>query len=143
MSSLNKVQLIGRLGQDPKISYTTNGTAVANVSLATDESYKGQDGQKVTRTEWHKVVLWGKPAEFAGKYLAKGRLVYIEGKNQTRKWQDQNGNDRYTTEVKAHVVQALEKKDDSQYQKDAPVQQEEREGAKTGSPMDEMDDAPF
>ncbi len=97
---VNKVILIGNLGQDPETRYTPNGTAVVNVSLATDESYKDKNTQQmVEKTEWHRVVMFGKIAEIAGQYLAKGSKVYIEGKLQTRKWQDQSGQDRYTTEV--------------------------------------------
>jgi len=97
---VNKVILIGNLGQDPDTRYTPNGNAVVNLSLATDESYKDrQTGQLVPRTEWHRVVLFGKVAEVAGQYLRKGSKVYIEGRLQTRKWQGQDGQDRYTTEI--------------------------------------------
>ncbi|EMP53976.1 single-stranded DNA-binding protein [Marinobacter santoriniensis NKSG1] len=97
---VNKVILIGNLGQDPDTRYTPNGNAVVNLNLATDESYKDrQTGQLVPKTEWHRVVLFGKVAEVAGQYLRKGSKVYIEGKLQTRKWQGQDGQDRYTTEV--------------------------------------------
>ena len=112
--SLNKVMLIGRLGRDPEIRYTQSGQAVANFSIATDETYMGKDGQKVEKTEWHKIVVWGKQAEFCGNYLSKGRLIYVEGKIETRKWQDQNGQDRYSTEIKAVTIQALDKKPDGQ-----------------------------
>ena len=97
--SLNRVILIGRLGRDPEIRYTQNGQAVATLNMATDESYTGQDGQKIEKAEWHRVVVWGKQAEFCGNYLGKGRLIMIEGSLQTRKWQDQQGQDRYTTEI--------------------------------------------
>lgn len=107
--SMNKVLLIGRIGQDPKLSYTTSGQAVANFSVATDEGYKDRNsGQKVDKTEWHRIVAWRQTAEFVGKYLTKGRLVLVEGKLQTRKWQDQNGQDRYTTEIQASNVQGLD-----------------------------------
>lgn len=106
--SLNKVILIGRLGRDPEMKYTPAGQPVANFSLATDESYKGKDGQKVEKTEWHRIVAWGKQAEFVGNYLAKGRLVYIEGKLETRKWTDKDGAEKYTTEVKADRIQGLD-----------------------------------
>ncbi|WP_372965583.1 single-stranded DNA-binding protein [Marinobacter sp.] len=97
---INKVILIGNLGQDPDTRYTPNGNAVVNLTLATDESYKDrQTGQMVPRTEWHRVVLFGKVAEVAGQYLRKGSKVYIEGRLQTRKWQGQDGQDRYTTEI--------------------------------------------
>ena len=97
---VNKVILIGNLGQDPDTRYTPNGNAVVNLNLATDESYKDrQTGQMVPKTEWHRVVLFGKVAEVAGQYLRKGSKVYIEGKLETRKWQDQSGADRYSTEI--------------------------------------------
>lgn len=104
---LNKVQIIGRLGKDPETKYLPNGTAVTNVSIATTERWKGKDGSKQEKTEWHKVVFWGRIAEIAGEYLAKGSLAYVEGKLETRKWQDQGGNDRYTTEIKAHELKLL------------------------------------
>ncbi|MBN7770598.1 single-stranded DNA-binding protein [Marinobacter daepoensis] len=97
---VNKVILIGNLGQDPDTRYTPNGNAVVNLRIATDESYKDrQTGQLVPRTEWHSVVIFGKVAEVAGQYLRKGSKVYIEGRLQTRKWQGQDGQDRYTTEI--------------------------------------------
>jgi len=97
---VNKVILIGNLGQDPDTRYTPNGNAVVNLTLATDESYKDrQTGQLVPKTEWHRVVMFGKIAEVAGQYLRKGSKVYIEGKLQTRKWQNKEGQDVYTTEV--------------------------------------------
>ncbi|QSX32465.1 single-stranded DNA-binding protein [Shewanella avicenniae] len=96
---INKVILVGNLGRDPEVKYTSNGNAVTNITLATSETWKDQHGQQQERTEWHRVVFFGKLAEIAGEYLRKGSQVYIEGKLQTRKWQDQNGQDRYTTEV--------------------------------------------
>lgn len=97
---VNKVILIGNLGQDPDTRYTPNGNAVVNLNLATDESYKDrQTGQLVPKTEWHRIVMFGKIAEVAGQYLRKGSKVYIEGKLQTRKWQNKEGQDVYTTEV--------------------------------------------
>ncbi len=107
---MNKVILIGRLGQDPKTANTQTGTIIVNFSLATDESFTGRDGNKVDKTEWHRVVAFGKQAEFCSNYLSKGRLVLIEGKIQTRKWQDQQGQDRWTTEVVANRIQALDPK---------------------------------
>ena len=107
---MNKVILIGRLGQDPKVANTQTDTTIVNFSLATDESFTGQDGNKVEKTEWHRVVAFGKQAEFCSNYLSKGRLVLVEGSLQTRKWQDQEGSDRYTTEVKAQRIQALDPK---------------------------------
>jgi single-strand DNA-binding protein len=102
--------LIGRLGKDPEIRYAANGTPIANLRLATDESYVDRDGNKVDRAEWHTVVVFQRQAENCKTYLAKGSLVYVEGSLQTRKWQDQNGQDRYTTEIKAQRVQFLDRK---------------------------------
>lgn len=99
--SVNKVILVGRLGQDPEVRFTQGGTAVANLRIATDETWKDQSGERQQRTEWHTVVLWRRLAEICGQYLSKGRLVYIEGKLQTRSWQDREGNKRYSTEVQA------------------------------------------
>jgi single-strand DNA-binding protein len=107
---MNKAILIGRLGQDPKTANTQTGTTIVNFSLATDESYTGQDGNKIEKTEWHRVVAFGKQAEFCSNYLSKDRLVLVEGSLQTRKWQDQEGLVRYTTEVKALRIQALDPK---------------------------------
>lgn len=107
MASLNKVLLIGNLGRDPEVRYMTNGEAVANFSIATTESWKGKDGQKQERTEWHSIVMYRKLAEIAAQYLKKGSAVYIEGKLQTRKWQDKDGKDRYTTEIIADELKML------------------------------------
>lgn len=105
--SLNKVILVGHLGQDPKISYTQSGQPVANLRMATSERFKDKQGQWTERTEWHSVVAWGKDAEFCSNYLGKGALIMIEGRLQTRKWQDKDNQDRYSTEVVANRVQAL------------------------------------
>lgn len=110
MASLNKVMIIGRLGRDPELRYTQSGMAVANFNVATDESYTDKDGNRIERTEWHKVTTFQRQAENCAKFLAKGSLVYIEGSLQTRKWQDQQGQDRYTTEIKAERVRFLESK---------------------------------
>ena len=96
---VNKVILVGNLGNDPEIRYTPDGRAIANLSIATSESWKDKSGQPQERTEWHRVVIFGKLAEIAGEYLRKGSQVYLEGKLQTRKWQDQQGQDKYTTEI--------------------------------------------
>ena len=111
-STLNKVILIGRLGQDPKLAHTTSGHPVATFSLATDESYKDKDGTKVDRAEWHRVVVWGKQSEFVTTYLTKGRQVLVEGKLQTREWTDKSQVKRYTTEIIAQRVNALDSKRD-------------------------------
>jgi single-strand DNA-binding protein len=104
---INKVLLIGNLGADPEIRYTQNGTPVATFSLATTERRKGQDGQVQELTEWHRIVAWQRLAEICGEYLSKGSKVYIEGRLQTRKWKDQSGNDRYTTEIVAREMKML------------------------------------
>lgn len=105
---VNKVILIGNLGQDPEVKYMPSGDAVANVSLATTESWKDkQTGEQVEKTEWHRLVFFKRLAEIAGEYLRKGSQVYIEGNLQTRKWQDKSGNDRYTTEIRVREMQML------------------------------------
>ena len=104
---INKVILIGNLGKDPEIRYTQSGAAVVNFSIATTERWKGQDGQQQEQTEWHNIVAWKRLAEICSEYLNKGSKVYIEGKLQTRKWQDKDGNDRYTTEIVARDMQML------------------------------------
>ncbi|MDX2427457.1 MAG: single-stranded DNA-binding protein [Xanthomonadales bacterium] len=105
---VNKVILVGNLGKDPEIKYTASGAAIANLTLATSESWNDkQSGEKVEKTEWHRVVAFQRLAEIMGEYLRKGSQVYIEGKLQTRKWQDQNGQDRWTTEVVANEMQML------------------------------------
>lgn len=105
---INKVILVGNLGQDPEVRYTANGGAVANLTIATSESWTDkQSGQKNEKTEWHRVVMFNRLGEIAGEYLKKGSQVYIEGKLQTRKWQDKAGQDRYTTEVVASEMQML------------------------------------
>jgi len=106
--SVNKVILVGRLGRDPETRYTSGGQAVANFTLATDETYKDRAGERQKRTEWHRIVLWGKLAEIAQQYLKKGMLVYIEGRIQTRQWEDKrDGQKRNTTEIVANVMRML------------------------------------
>lgn len=105
---VNKVILVGNLGKDPDMKYTASGAAIANITIATSESWNDkQTGEKQEKTEWHRVVFFRRLAEIAGEYLRKGSQVYIEGKLQTRKWQDQNGQDRYTTEIVANEMQML------------------------------------
>lgn len=105
---INKVILVGNLGKDPETRYMPNGNAVTNVTLATSVAWKDQSGQMQEKTEWHRVVFFNRLAEIAGEYLKKGSKVYIEGRLQTRKWQDQSGNDRYTTEIVANEMQMLD-----------------------------------
>ena len=109
MSGVNKVILIGNLGKDPEVRYLDNGVAVANISLATSESYKNKEGERITQTEWHDVVLWRGLAEVAEKFLKKGSSVYIEGKLRTNKWVDKDENNRYKTEVLADKLTMLGK----------------------------------
>ena len=105
---VNKVILVGNLGKDPEVRYMPNGNAVANITLATSESWKDkQTGEQQEKTEWHRIVMFRRLGEIAGEYLKKGSQVYIEGKLQTRKWQDNSGNDRYTTEIVANEMQML------------------------------------
>lgn len=105
---VNKVILVGNLGQDPEIKYMPSGQAVCNISIATTESWNDKtSGEKVEKTEWHRIVFFRKLAEIAGEYLRKGSQVYVEGRLQTRKWQDQSGADRYTTEIVANEMQML------------------------------------
>jgi single-strand DNA-binding protein len=99
VSSVNKVILVGRLGKDPDVRYTPSGDAVADLSLATSEKFKGKEGDYTEKTEWHKCIVWRNTAEFAKQYLKKGQLLYVEGKLQTRKWQDKNGTNHYSTEI--------------------------------------------
>ena len=107
MASVNKVILIGNLGADPEVRYLPSGEAVTNIRLATSETWKDKSGEKQERTEWHRVVFFGKLAEIAGEYLKKGSQVYVEGSLRTRKWQDKDGQDRYTTEIIAERMQML------------------------------------
>ncbi|MDR0806587.1 MAG: single-stranded DNA-binding protein [Enterobacteriaceae bacterium] len=163
---INKVILVGNLGQDPEVRYMPNGGAVANITIATSESWRDkQTGEQKERTEWHRVVIFGKLAEIAGEYLRKGSQVYIEGQLQTRKWQDQSGQDRYTTEVVVNiggVMQMLGGRQNSgdnqpaqqsswgqpqqpqaQASRPAPQQQSSAPAPQSEPPMDFDDDIPF
>ncbi len=152
---INKVILIGNLGNDPEVRYMPDGGAVANITVATSEQWKDkQSGERQERTEWHRVVLFRRLGEIAGEYLKKGSKVYIEGKLQTRKWQDQNGNDRYTTEIVANELQMLDSRGSgggSGFSQQPPAQSQAG-GAKPGNPSaasssgpvdDFDDDIPF
>jgi single-strand DNA-binding protein len=112
--SVNKVILVGNLGKDPELRYTPSGTAVATFSLATTERYKDRDGNRQEKTEWHNIVAWRQLAEICGKFLHKGKQVYIEGKIQTRSYDDRDGNKRYITEIVVDQMQMLGSRDDSQ-----------------------------
>lgn len=105
--SVNKVILVGHVGQDPESRYTPSGTAVVNLSVATNETWRDSEGNDQESTEWHRVVLWGKQAEFAAQYLKKGQLVYVEGRLQTRNWEDKNKVKRYVTETRASTITPL------------------------------------
>jgi single-strand DNA-binding protein len=114
MASLNKVMIIGNLGKDPDIRTTTTGQTVASFSVATSEKFKNKNGEMEERTEWHNVVLWGKQAEVARDYLHKGKSVYVEGRLQTRKWENKEGQTRYSTEVIGDRMQMLSSKKDNE-----------------------------
>lgn len=141
---VNKVILIGNLGKDPEMRYTPNGLAVANITLATSESWKDkQSGENVERTEWHRIVFYQRLAEIVGEYVRKGSKIFVEGRLQTRKWQDKNtGQDRYTTEIIADNMQMLDSKGGSTgespaYEKPAPATEK-------APPIDSFnDDIPF
>lgn len=137
---INKVILIGRLGADPEVRYTPDGTMVVNFRIATDETYKNKQGEKVSKTEWHRIVVFGRLAEICGNYLGKGRLVFIEGKLQTRTWDDKDGNKRSLTEILASNMQMLESKGQGRGQ-DA-VMDEPMPAYGLGEPMPD-DDVPF
>lgn len=132
---LNRVMIIGRLGADPELRYTQGGQAVCSLRIATDESYTDRNGNRVESTEWHRVVAFQRAAENCNQYLSKGSLVYVEGKLATRKWTDQNGQERYTTEIRADRVQFLDRKENGPQK---PAQRKER-----GSEQNNMDDIPF
>jgi len=107
MASVNKVILIGNVGRDPEVRYTPSGTAVANFTLATTENWTNKEGQKESRTEWHRIVAWGRLGEICGEYLSKGKQVYVEGRIRTNEWEDQEGNKRQTKEIVALTMQML------------------------------------
>ncbi len=131
---VNKVILIGNLGADPEVRFTPGGHAVANFRIATSDTWTDKNGQKQERTEWHRIVVWGKPAENCGEYLKKGRQVYVEGRLQTREWTDKENRKNYTTEVVAHTVTFLgPRPDDAQSDAGAPPQ-----GAEPPPPEDDI-----
>ncbi len=145
---VNKVILIGNLGQDPDVRYMPNGNAVANVTLATSESWKDKNtGETQEKTEWHRVVFFRRLAEVVGEYLKKGSKVYVEGRLQTRKWQDNNGQDRYTTEIVADQMQMLDSRGGSAaFEGGRPDQQQSPAPASAPAPAPDQgfdDDIPF
>ncbi len=125
MAGVNKVILIGNLGKDPEVRYLDSGVVVANFSLATTENYKNKEGERVSQTEWHNIVLWRGLAEVAEKWLKKGSSVYIEGKIRNRKWEDKEGNTRYTTEILGDNMTMLGKKEDSSAEKTETTPEQE------------------
>ncbi len=138
---VNKVILVGNLGQDPEVKYMPSGQAVCNISIATTESWNDKNsGEKVEKTEWHRVVFFRRLAEIAGEYLRKGSQVYIEGRLQTRKWQDQSGNDRYTTEIVANDMQMLGGKGSGTAMMSDPPSSSEAEPVAAGTSSDDFDD---
>src|SRR6056300_624501 len=161
MSGINKVILVGNIGAKPEVKYSSNGSAIANLSVATSETWNDKNsGEKQEKTEWHRVSLYGKLAEIAGQYLDKGSKVYVEGRLQTRKWQDQSGQDRYTTEIVVDMGGTMQMLDsrgggDTAYNQDQntadstptrPVQQNNpSQSAPSSQPMDTEfdDDIPF
>ena len=148
MASVNKVIILGNLGKDPEVRYTAGGDAVANMSIATSERWKDKDGQKQERTEWHRVVAFGRTAEIAGEYLEKGSSAYIEGKLQTRKYTDKDGIERYSTEIVVERLQLLGSRNsgnDGQQERPARAEKPANSGtqskSKPGADFD--DDIPF
>ena len=141
MSGVNKVILVGNLGSDPQIRYTPNGTAVANFNIATTERFTNKNGEKESRTEWHRIVAWGRLAEICNEYLKKGKQIYVEGRIQTRQWEDKDGNKQKSTEIIANNMVMLGRAGDAG---DAPPQEfpageETTQEASTG----QEDDLPF
>ena len=155
MASINKVILIGNLGRDPEVRYMPSGDAVANITIATTETWKDKAGEKQEQTEWHRVAMFGKTAEIAGEYLKKGSQVYIEGKLQTRKWTDKEGQERYTTEIRADRMQMLGSRsggsermappdEDAAAPRSAAAPAKKAAGAGKGAGFDDLeDDIPF
>jgi single-strand DNA-binding protein len=144
MASVNLVILIGNLGKDPETRYLPNGDAVCNFSIATTETYKDKNGDKQEKTEWHNITCYRRLGEIAGQYLKKGKPVYIEGKIQTRKWQDKEGNDRYTTEIIADEMKMLGGSDGGQQDRAPAPERQQRPAPPSRRPVDEFeDDIPF
>ena len=137
---LNKVMIIGRLGADPELRYTQSGSPVTTLRVATDESYTDRDGNRMERTEWHRVVVFQRAAENCHQFLHKGSLVYVEGKLSTCKWQDQNRQERYTTEIRADGVQFLDRKEGGPQK---PARSRERGNEHNRGNDTTMDDCPF
>ena len=154
MAGVNKVILVGNLGRDPEVRYTKAGQAVASFSLATSEKWTGKDGKKEEKVEWHRIVAWGKLGEICGEYLSKGKQVYIEGRLQTREWEDNDGNKKQTTEIVANNMTMLGQagggsgsgghKGISSDSSRGPSRSDASQGSSSGGPDDfEDDDIPF
>jgi single-strand DNA-binding protein len=151
MASVNKVILLGNLGADPELRYTNSGTAVANFRIATNERWNDRNGEQQERTEWHNIVAWGKLGEICGKYLKKGRPVFVEGRLQTRSWEDQSGNKRYTTEIVALNMQMIGRASDAAESSSGWEQPRQAEGQAEGQAVPDIpvssstsdDDLPF
>jgi single-strand DNA-binding protein len=151
MGSVNKVILVGNLGRDAELRYTPGGAAVATLNLATTEVWNDKAGQKQEKTEWHRVVVWGKSAETLSEYLTKGKQIYVEGRLQTRQWDDKEGNKRYTTEIRGDRIVLLSSGGGgmgaarSQQQRTAPASSGEQHMEPMGEPINELtdDDIPF
>ena len=143
MASVNKAIIVGTLGRDPEVRYMPNGDAACNLSVATSETWKDKSGEKQERTEWHRISMFGKLAEIAGQYLAKGSSVYLEGKLQTRKWTDKDGVDKYTTEIIADRMQMLGGKEQRHGQQQEQ-RQESQQSRQQRPPADDFEsDIPF
>ena len=136
---VNKAILIGRLGKDPEVRYTPDGAMVTNFNLATDEQWKDKNGEKVQKTEWHRIVAFGKLAEICGNYLVKGKLIFVEGRIQTRSWEDKEGVKRYTTEIVANNMHMLDPKG----QNKADESSSDSMSSNSASSSTPMDDVPF
>jgi len=148
MASVNKVILLGNLGRDPEVRYSADGAAVCNIAVATTSNWKDKNsGERREETEWHRIVFYNRLAEIAGEYLKKGKPVYVEGRLKTRKWQNKEGVDQYTTEVVADSMQLLGGRDDDSPRQQAPAPQQRQAPAPQRQPaasMDDMsDDIPF
>jgi single-strand DNA-binding protein len=146
-SGVNKAILVGNLGSDPEIRSTGGGTPVANFTIATNESFKTRDGERSERTEWHKIVTFGKLAEICGQYLKKGKQVYVEGRIQTRQWEDRSGNKRYTTEIVCNQMVMLGRAGDAPYSQPSELEEPMNVSGEDTSPapsaVDDDDDLPF
>jgi single-strand DNA-binding protein len=137
---VNKAMLIGRLGKDPEVKYMPDGTMVTNFTLATDEQWKDKNGEKVQKTEWHRIVTYRKLAEICGNYLVKGKLVFIEGRIQTRSWEDKEGVKRYTTEIIANDMKMLDSKGQNKADESSAADSSPSNFASSSVPLD---DVPF